>query len=108
MRGGGVPPAADLKHAGVVNEDVDAAERSERSFGDALRFDITGEIADRNPRAAPGLNDFVSDVAGFRFIASMDDDRRAFGGEGLAIASPIPLLLPVTSARLFSSWRFMA
>jgi hypothetical protein len=53
FRGRGIPPAVDVEHTGVVDEDVNAAERSEGGVGDALRFDIAAEIADRNRRAAP-------------------------------------------------------
>jgi hypothetical protein len=42
-----------LKHAGVVDEDVNAAESSERSFDDALRFDIAAISPIAIPARAP-------------------------------------------------------
>jgi hypothetical protein len=41
---------------------------------------------------------------------SVDEQQmitRPFGGRALAMAKPIPAVEPVTSASLFSSWRFM-
>jgi hypothetical protein len=62
-----------------------------------------GELAHIALHAAHAAADLF-DCGGERFLAAAgDEDRSAFGCEGLAVARPMPLVPPVTTATLLSN-----
>jgi hypothetical protein len=54
------------------------------------------------------LRDVLGNPHGLASVAVMDDDDRFLAGKPLAIASPMPLLLPVMSATFPSSFKSIA
>ena len=84
---------------GVVDEDIDAAESLVHRPGHGIGTFIRAQVSDRDDRLAPGGGDLRRDPlrrASRRPCTTTDAPSAA---SNLAIASPIPLLLPVTTAR---------
>jgi hypothetical protein len=61
------------------------------------------QVADDNIGASALGDNVVSDFLGLGLVSSVDGDNRASRASPRATPSPMPLLLPVTSATLPSS-----
>src|ERR1700731_3331582 len=90
----------ELATACIGEENVDLATLLLNSVIETV--DI-GELAHIALHAAHAAADLF-DCGGERFLtAAGDEDRSAFGCEGLAVARPMPLVPPVTTATLLSN-----
>ena len=86
--------------AGVVDEDVDAAELA----GDALDHGgdrgLVGDVGGHGDRLGAGLLELRDGGGRFRFVAADDRDRAPASASPRAMPSPMPPLPPVTMATL--------
>ena len=95
--------------AGVVDDDIESAERLHRGGDEAIGKASLGDAAvDRDGFAAGGL-DFGGDRIAWRRVEIVDHDLGAFAGEfqrdGAADATPDPVMsatLPVSFGICFS------
>jgi len=83
---------------GAVERHVQAAEGRDRPLDHGRGLVLVGDIAADSERSIPGGGQLVGGGTKGLVVAVGQDHGSARFGEGLAVASPIPELAPVTGA----------
>ena len=86
------------KKTGVVDEDVYSFESLQRLRYNVIRFRIGAQVAKGECRIRAFCSKCIQQKICLRGIMAMDNDSSALGANRLTTASPMPVVLPVTSA----------
>ena len=84
---------------GVVDQNVGAAHCVVDDFGDGIGAGVGTQVSDGDDRFAAGGGDLRGDAFGLGLRRPWTTTVTPSAASDLAIASPMPLLLPVTRAR---------